>query len=326
MVDFQHIIPRGNTSDKKFELVDWKFRSYISAMQTWILFTILAVIMQSVRTAGQKQISKELSVQATTLARFLFGLPFVWLYFGWLNTISGKSEITPQSTFFLYATLAAIAQIIATVLLIKALTIRNFAVGTALAKTEALMTALLASVFFSATMSLVGYLSVFIGVTGALIASKWKMSCRDLKDNESIKYGLGAGLGFGLASVWLREASLSLLLNPLLSAATTLVYMVSLQALICIVWITNYQREQFRLIAKNIKACLFIGFTGVAGSIGWFTALSLQQAALVKTLGQTDFIMTLAITWFYFGEKVSIREYMGIALIIISVVLLLQFS
>jgi len=54
--------------------------------------------------------------------------------------------------------------------------------------------------------------------------------------------------------------------------------------------------------------------------------MSPQQAALVKTLGQTEFIMTLAITWFYFGEKVSAREYMGIALIIVSVVLLLQFS
>ena len=43
-------------------------------METWIVFTLLAVVMQSVRTAGQKQIARKLSIEATTLVRFLFGL------------------------------------------------------------------------------------------------------------------------------------------------------------------------------------------------------------------------------------------------------------
>ena len=52
--------------------------------------------------------------------------------------------------------------------------------------------------------------------------------------------------------------------------------------------------------------------------------MSLQNAALVKTLGQTEFIISLLITYLYFGEKVSTREYLGIALIAISVVILLM--
>ena len=54
-------------------------------MDTWISFTLLAVVMQSVRTAAQKQIARKISPQAATLVRYLFGLPFALLYFYWLQ-------------------------------------------------------------------------------------------------------------------------------------------------------------------------------------------------------------------------------------------------
>lgn len=292
-------------------------------MQTWIVFTLLAVVMQSVRTAGQKQIARKLSVEATTLVRFLFGLPFAALYFLvlWSQT---DAPLNLSAQYFSSASLAGLAQIGATLCLVKALTIRNFAVGTALAKTEAIMTALLGTMFFSATLSMLGYLSVIVGVLGLLVASNWRFNWQDLFSNESIKYGLGAGLGFALASLWIREASLSLQAPLIFSAATVLVYMVGFQALLCLLWVVFTDRQQFRLVAANLPASAFIGFTSVTGSVGWFTAMSLQEAALVKTLGQLEFVVTLAITYLYFGERISVREYVGIVLVAISIVLLLR--
>lgn len=255
--------------------------------------------------------------------RFLFGLPFAWAYFAMLKHYYEVETVTVSSEFLQAATLAALAQIFATVFLVKALSIKNFAVGTALAKTEAIMTALFGAWFFAASLSLLGYLSVVIGVSGTLLASKWSIRVSDLWKNQSIKYGLSAGVGFALASLWLKEASLTLHLPGILGPATTLIYMVSLQTVICLVWIVWKDRQQLRLILNNYKACWFIGFSGVAGSVGWFTAISLQNAALVKTLGQTEFFVTLLITYFYFGEKVSLREYQGMALIALSVMLLI---
>ena len=292
-------------------------------IETWIVFTLLAVTMQSVRTAGQKKISEKMSIEATTLVRFLFGLPFAIAYYLVLKNQYQIDSIAVDGGFFMPASLAALAQIIATVCLVKALTLKNFAVATALSKSEAILTAVLGSLLFSAGLSLIGYFSVVLGVVGVLVAAKWKVSLRDLSDNQSIRYGLGAGLGFALASLWLRQSSLSLELPRLLSAATVLVYMVALQTLICGVWITVTDRVQFSLIKSNLPASLFIGFTSVAGSIGWFTAMSLQNAALVKTLGQTEFVVTLLITYFYFGEKISRQEYLGIALVFLSIVFLI---
>ena len=292
-------------------------------METWIVFTLLAVVMQSVRTAGQKRIARALSVEATTLVRFLFGLPFAVTYFLFVRYQSAQDVLHFQSTFFLSATLAGIAQIAATLCLVKALTLRNFAVGTALAKTEAILTALLGTVFFSAALSSLGYLSVVVGVMGLLAASNWQFSWHDLLRNQSIKYGLGAGLGFALASLWIREASLSLQVSLIYSASVVLCYMVALQALLCLLWVAWKDRAQLGLIASNLSRSFFIGFTGVAGSVGWFTAMSLQEAALVKTLGQLEFVVSLLITYLYFGEKISAREYLGIGLVACSIVLLL---
>jgi len=291
-------------------------------MENWVLFTLLAVIGQSVRTAAQKQIARSISVSATTLVRFVFGLPFAIAYFLVLQQYYGIAELQLGSQFFVDSSLASISQIMATLCLVKALTVQNFAVGTALAKTEALLAALLGTWFFAETLNAVGYLSVMIGVAGALVASNWKISFRDLVDNASIKYGLGAGLGFALASLWIRDASLSLEQPRLFSAAAVLVYMVFLQSVICLVWVAMSERQQLFQIRRNLEASWFIGFTGVAGSIGWFTAMSLQKAALVRTLGQTEFLVTLLITWLYFGERINGREYVGILLIAVSILLL----
>jgi drug/metabolite transporter (DMT)-like permease len=99
--------------------------------------------------------------------------------------------------------------------------------------------------------------------------------------------------------------------------------MVTLQTVLCLLWIVIFEYPQIALIIKNLPASIFIGITSLAGSIGWFTAMSLQNAALVKTLGQTEFLVTIAITTLYFSEKISVRELVGIALIALSVLVLL---
>lgn len=198
--------------------------------------------------------------------------------------------------------------------------------GTALAETEAILTAVIGSLFFSAALNLLGYLSVFLGVAGVLVASNWRVSWADLASNRSIKFGVGAGLDFAFASLWIRDASLSLGIDGVVSAATVLVFMVTLQTVLCLLWIVIFEYLQIALIVKNLPASIFIGITSLAGSIGWFTAMSLQNAARVKTLGQTEFLVTIAIATFYFSEKISGRELMDIALIGSSILVLLWAS
>ena len=114
----------------------------------WIPFTLLAVIMQTLRTAGQKRLTEPLDALTVTLVRYLFGLPFVALYLAVLTGGFAVELPEPSATFWIFCSVASVAQIGATALLLLLFQLRNFAVGTAYARTEVFLTALLGSLFF----------------------------------------------------------------------------------------------------------------------------------------------------------------------------------
>ena len=282
--------------------------------------------MQAIRTAAQKHISKTISPVAATLVRYLFGLPFAYLYLilvsqHHLTQIdSATKSFAFTSNFVLYAVLASIAQILASAALIKTFQYRNFAIGTAFAKTEAILTAAIGAIFFGSLLSLSSWLGIFLGVIGTLIISDLKLSREDLWQNPSAVYGIASGVGFALTSLWLREASLSLKLAPTYSAAITLAVMITIQTIICASWLFFKEKKQFLLIHQKRKIAAFIGLTSAIGSIGWFTAMSLYNPAVVKTLGQIEFFFTLLLTYFFFKEQVSKKEYLGMLLLLAGVI------
>jgi len=282
--------------------------------------------MQAIRTAGQKQLSTHLSAMATTLVRFLFAVPLVWVYVYAVSSIQSLPLPIVSEEFFRSSIFASLSQIIATALMIMAFRYKNFAVATSLAKTEAVLTALLSVLIFDAILSSFGWLSVIVGVIGVLILSKTDVRYRSIIKSPASLYGVGAGLFFALATLWIRQASLSLNTNLMLSAAFTLAFMVSLQTFLVSLYLIWKDQSQFLLIFKNWKMASFVGATSMLGSVGWFTAASYQDAAYVKALGQIEFFFTLFITHRFFKEKISIKEYLGMILILLSVLILLLLA
>ncbi|MEM5529931.1 DMT family transporter [Gammaproteobacteria bacterium AS21] len=293
-------------------------------IETWVAFTLLAAFMQAIRTAGQKKIAKYISPLATTFVRYLFGLPFAVLYLYFVGADQYQTlSLTKgqQYIFLLYSTAASVSQILATLWLVKVLSFRNFAVGTSFAKTEAMQTALLGAVFFSAYLSIIGWFAVFLGMLGILIVSLPSKGYPI--DKRVVCYGVLSGVGFALTSLWVREASLALGPNFIFNAALTLVYMVILQTIICFFVLYIKQHQQLKLIKQHVKLAVFVGATSALGSIGWFTAMTFQNAALVKSLGQIEFVFSVLITYFFFNEKISKKEYLGMLFILMSVLVLL---
>ena len=99
--------------------------------------------MQAVRTAGQKYLIADISPLGATLVRYLFGLPFIAMYLGWLLLDRGASIPAPSILFITYGVVAGFLQIIATILLIRLFTLRNFVVGSCYIRTEILITAVI---------------------------------------------------------------------------------------------------------------------------------------------------------------------------------------
>ncbi len=290
---------------------------------TWVLFTIMAALMQSVRTAGQKHLASHMSAMAATYVRYLYGLPWVLVYLAWQGGDS-RHLMGLSPTAWGWIIFGGTMQIVGTWALVRVFSQRNFAVGSTFSKTEALQTAVLGALLLSIPLSAGGWLSVLIGVIGigflilpknALHLYSWLTPVTGL--------GLLCGFCFAISSLAVYRSSQLTGLPPLFSAALVLVAMVGLQLLMMTVWLGLFERGAFSSVARHWRWSLFVGFCSAAGSVGWFTAMSLQNPALVRTLGQIEFLFSLLLTWLFFGERIRRNEWIGSGLIIASVVILL---
>ena len=299
-------------------------------MEIWIYFTLLAAFMQAVRTAGQKQLSVKLNSMATTGVRYIFALPLSWAYLWWMLDFRDVEVPVLNNDFLQYSLIACITQIWGTACLVAAFRYRNFAVATSLAKTEAILVAVVGALIFGISLSGLGWFSVVVGVVGVFLVSKVKFNLRDIvADSQSfigIAYGLAAGLGLAITTLLIRESSLALNTDLMVSAAVTLVFMVTVQSLISLIYVIIQDKSQLPLMFKHWRLCLFVGITSLLGSIGWFTAASYQNAAYVKALGQVEFFITLALTYRVFKETITVKEYLGMILIVLSVFILLLWA
>jgi len=285
--------------------------------------------MQAVRTAGQKHLSNEVSPLAATLVRYLYGLPFagIWFYLLYRHLHIDLPDL--NFTFIWSGFVAGVLQIVATVLLIRLFSLRNFAVGTTYAKSEVLLTAAIGFVFFTEKITLISGTAMVICVLGLIVISMAKSDGLDGLWSRSAAYGLGAGLCFSLTSLFLRQASLSLDVLErneganMLTASMTLIYMVSLQTVITTLLVVKLQPGEMQRVFSAWRPAVFVGFTGVVGSIGWFTAMTLEMASYVKTLGQIEFVFTLLIAIFYFRETPSGKEWLGMLMILVGALMLL---
>ncbi|MEE8287722.1 MAG: EamA family transporter, partial [Gammaproteobacteria bacterium] len=92
---------------------------------------------------------------------------------------------------------------------------------------------------------------------------------------------------------------------------------------IMVVYVAVRSPAQFATMARQWRISTFVGLTSALGSIGWFTAMTVERAAYVKALGQVEFLFALAISTLFFRERTTRVELMGMTLVAGGVVILL---
>ena len=140
----------------------------------------------------------------------------------------------------------------------------------------------------------------------------------------AVVYGLGAGICFAVSGVSYRGASLAVAADePLLRAAVALFFATTLQTALLAAWLVWRDPAALVAVFRRWRVSLAIGTTSMLGSLAWFTAYTLEQAALVNAVGQVELILSLAISALVLGERITARELAGTALIGGSVAALL---
>ncbi|MAD45912.1 MAG: multidrug transporter [Oceanospirillaceae bacterium] len=287
----------------------------------WIAITLFAAACQSFRTAYQNTLSREAGFLHATMARSLYGLPLVSVYLLGVWYAFGGTAFDNATRFFIAATVCALAQILATYFMLRVFHSGSFALGTLLAKTEAVLAALIGLPVLHHSLTMSGWAGVVLGVAGALIMSvQWRNLLKAHKD-VSFMLGLASGLCFAITSVAASVASHAFSGPLIINAGVTLWYVLVLQSVIlCSIQMIK-SRDLLAPFRADIRLSSKVGVLSSLGSIGWFTGFALVNPALVKTLGQAEIIGTLYFSRRRFGERITPQQWLGGILIVISVIL-----
>jgi drug/metabolite transporter (DMT)-like permease len=293
----------------------------------WIPVTVWAAFAQTLRNAAQRSLTAELGTLGATLVRFLYGLPFALLWFLGVQAIGGYSLPSSNLAFAGWVAFGGISQIVATALLLRVMTMRNFTLGVAYSKTEIIQVAIFGLIVLGDPVTLTTVLAVGCGTLGVLLLSPADRE-RPLRTMLSgwtttpALLGLASGAFFAFSAVGYRGAALALGDTPfLMAAAFTLVGAQTLQTLVLGGWLLMRDAPVVARVLAAWRRSLFAGFMGAAASAGWFTAMAIEPVAHVRTLGLVELLFAAVLSRKIFRERLSKLEISGMLLLALGLVI-----
>jgi drug/metabolite transporter (DMT)-like permease len=258
-------------------------------------------------------------------------LPFAILYLWLIASLDAAPLPRPNGAFALYGAIGGLAQVLASFLLLRTFDYRNFAVGTTYSKTETVQTVLVGMVLLGEFPSPMASLGIVISLAGvmAISAVRTDGTLKGVLSGIAEKpalIGLASGGLFGIAAVCYRGAALALDSGGIAArAGLTLVSVLVFQTLVMTVYLAVTDRAQIAAVFREWRWTVWVGVMSMIGSACWFTAMTLQNAAYVRALGQIELVFTFAASALFFREKTTPVEFTGIVLVVGGILTLLLF-
>jgi drug/metabolite transporter (DMT)-like permease len=288
----------------------------------WVLVTLMASSAQTLRNAMQRDLVGALGAVGAAQVRFLFGMPFAVLFLAVMLAATGLEAPPLELANLVWTAFGAFSQVIATAMMLAAMRTRSFVVAVAYTKTEPAQVALFGLVVFNETPTL----SLIAAIALALIGVGL-MSVRSRKeivsDWRSTAYGLASATFFAFAAIGFRSAVIGVETpSRALAASMILVVGLAIQSATLALYLGVFDRAGARAILAAWRSSLFAGFMGALASQLWFIAFALTDAARVRTLALIEVPMAQVVSLRLFREPPSLRDGVGMTLIIVAAAIL----
>jgi drug/metabolite transporter (DMT)-like permease len=297
-------------------------------VEAWVLFSLVAAFLQNLRNSLQKSINSVLSTSGAAYTRFAFGLPLAIIYWCVIRLYDAQA-LNWGIEFFSFASLGAVAQILAMWFLLRSFALKSFAVGNAYSKTETIQTAFFTILILGEAVAGITFLAIIISFVGVCFLSLAKLTFDPREflfswTNKGALMGLANGMLLGISAVSYRGAGLSLDSdNALLAASATLMVALIIQTILLTAYLYFYEKGELKKVWQNKGKASLVGLTSMLGSVGWFTAMTIQNAAYVRAVGQVELIFSFLTSILIFKEKITFYEILGTVLIVGGILILL---
>ena len=291
----------------------------------WIPFTVMGAAGQVARNAMQRSLTGALGTWGATNIRFLFGFPFSLVFFAVAMAATGDAMPHPGLAFWPWLLVGALTQILATGLMLLAMSEGSFVVTTAYLKTEAIQTAVFGLIFLGDHLTGLRVIAILLATAGVIITALRPGGEKKFFDLRSAGLGLAAAAAFALSAVGYRGAILAVPGVSFVTVASfTLVLGLFLQTFLLTIYLLARAPATLRAIMSLWKPSMLAGFTGALASQFWFLSFALTAAANVRTLALIEVLFAQGVSYYSFKQPISARELIGIAIILVGVVLLVS--
>ena len=298
-------------------------------MPLWIPITVAAALFQNIRTTMQQKIRGILSVDGANFVRYLYGAPLALGMLALLVLGTGRHVPSISLGFLGLVTVAGVAQIVATSLMIHSFSLRNYAVGTVYSKTETVFVALFSTFIAHEPLKFGAWIGIMVCLGGVAILTV-RGSFANVRTvlaeftHKGARYGILAGAIFAVAAGGIREASKLLPDGDfMIRGITVLACMNTIQIVLMAAYLSRRDRPQLGKVWFNWRSSSWVGIFSVLGSAGWALAMTLENAALVRAVGQIELVFTFIASHVVLKERPSAGEWIGSLLVVGGVVLIL---
>lgn len=294
----------------------------------WVPIVLWAALAQTARNAAQRSLVAQAGTLGATLARFLYGIPFAAAWVLLLHALPATAAPVPafHPGYAGWLILGALGQLAATAFLLAAMKQRNFVVGVAYSKTDALQVALFGSLFLAELPGVLALVAIGLATAGVVLLS-FPAGPRTLRSDAWISpaawYGLASGAGFALSAVGYRGAALQIPESSAwLAGAWGVLLAQSAQSLLLGGWLLWKEPAALRATTSAWRISTVAGCMGALASIGWFTAFALTTAANVRTLGMVEVVFSYLVSRRLLREKLAPMEQAGLVLVVLGLLVL----
>lgn len=287
----------------------------------WFIAAVLSSFFAGITTILAKCGIQKTDSDFATAIRTGIVLIFSWLMVFLVGSFDDLSAVSTRSLFFLV--LSGIATGASWLCYFKALSIGNVNRVVAIDKSSAVLSVLLAIVFFQETNHLAGKLAgtVLLAV-GILLMAEQKKTAQTAKERAWIIYAVLSAVFAALTSI-LAKVGITGVESNLGTAIRTGVVLI-------MAWGVVFSHgKQTGLRSLERKELLFIVLSGLSTGASWlcyYYALQNGIVSVIVPIDRLSIVVSVLFSFLVFKERLSRRALIGLLLMIVGTLIIAYFA